>query len=61
MAFDRVDVDYVGIQLELARGRHAGTVGGICYFDAAPGMAEFIRASQLVPNPAGGGPAKVTD
>ena len=54
MAFDRPDVDYVGIQLDLARGRHGGTIGGVRYFDAEPGAAEFIRASKLVPNPSGG-------
>lgn len=58
MAFDRADVDYVGIHLELARGRHGGTVAGVRYFDAEPGAAEFIRASKLTPNASGGGAAR---
>jgi dynactin complex subunit len=60
VAFDRIDVDYVGIHLEAPRGRHAGTVGGITYFDAEAGAAEFVRASRLVPG-AGGGPARVAE
>jgi dynactin complex subunit len=46
--------------LEAPRGRHAGTVGGITYFDAEAGAAEFVRASRLVPG-AGGGPARVAE
>jgi len=55
VAFDRADVDYVGIKLEVVRsGAGAGTVGGITYFDAEQGYAQFIRASKLVPNGAAG-------
>lgn len=52
VAFDHCAVDYVGILLERPRGRYGGTVGGVRYFDAPLGHAEFVRASALV---AGGG------
>jgi hypothetical protein len=55
VAFDRLDIDYVGVHLDRPRGRHGGTVGGISYFDAEPGAAEFVRASTLVPG-SGGAP-----
>ncbi len=57
VAFDRLDVDYVGLHLEHPRGRHGGTVSGLVYFDAPPGAAEFVRASKLVPNNGGRGAA----
>ena len=31
------------------------TVGGIAYFEAPPGCAEFVRASSLAPGGSGGG------
>jgi hypothetical protein len=59
VAFDRFDVDYVGIHLDLPRGRHGGAIGGITYFEAETGTAEFIRASKLVPSGAAGGGSAV--
>lgn len=55
MAFDRPDVDFVGVLLDRPRGRHSGCVQGITYFEAGPGMAEFVRASKLAPSVAGAG------
>ncbi|GBF87695.1 hypothetical protein Rsub_00406 [Raphidocelis subcapitata] len=57
VAFDRPDVDYVGLLLDRPRGRHSGCVQGITYFEAGPGMAEFVRASKLAQGGGGGGGA----